>query len=101
MSEWKESTGNAWKPTKEGDEVEGLLIGVEENVGANGSKMYHLELADHTTLDIWGTTVLDMRMAVVKVGEEVRIIYDGLAEKATGGKQKAKLFRVFHRMPEA
>jgi hypothetical protein len=99
-NEWKESTGTSWKPTEEGDSIEGLLIGVEEHVGQNDSKMYHIEQKDHATIDVWGSTVLDMRMAVVKIGEEVKIVYKGLGEKKRGN-NAPKLFQVFHREPQA
>jgi len=95
MSDWKESTGNVWKPTKEGDAVDGLYIQKAEHVGQNNSNIYYIEtLPDHDTVQIWGTTILDQRMIPVKVGQRVRITYKGLGEKGKGGKQAPHLWKV-------
>lgn len=94
MSEYKESTGNFWKPTKEEDFVEGLYVNKEENVGQNSSNIYYIEqLKDHEMIQIWGTTILDQRMAPVKVGQQVRITYKGKGEKK-GGKQAPHIWKV-------
>ena len=98
---WKESTGNAWKPEKEGDFVEGLFIKVETNVGPNDSMMYFIEQkGGEGVIQVWGATILDSRMLPVKIGQEVIITYKGLAEKSTRGKQRAKIFKVEYRDPE-
>jgi hypothetical protein len=92
--EWKEATGKAWKPEKEGDQVVGLLIKVESNIGMHNSMMYHLE--DSTTHDIikvWGSTILDSRMSEVKIGKLVRITFKGLAQ-GSKGKNPPKIFKV-------
>lgn len=98
--DWKENTGNSWKPEKKDEEVVGILVDVETGVGQNGSTMYTVEQSsDHTTVNIWGSTVLDSRMKGIKVGEEVRIVYKGLGDKQPG-KNPPKLWQVFHRDPE-
>jgi len=100
MSDWKESTGNFWKPEKAEDSVTGLLIKVEEKVGPNESMLYHLEQKGGDTIQVWGSTILNSRMSPVKVGQEVRITYKGLAEKGGRGKNKPKIFKVEYRNPE-
>ena len=97
MSDWKESTGNFWKHEKEGDNIMGLLVKVEENVGPNNSMLYSLEVKDEGITQVWGATILDSRMAPVKVGQEVRITYKGLAEKGGRGKNKPKIYKVEYR----
>ena len=98
--DWKENTGNTWKPEKKDDEVVGILVDVETGVGQNGSTMYTVEQSsNHETVNIWGSTVLDSRMKGIKVGEEVRIVYKGLGDKQPG-KNPPKLWQVFHRDPE-
>ena len=93
--DYKESTGNFWKPEKIDDSIEGLYTAKEENVGQNDSNMYYVERLDnHEVIQIWGSTVLDQRMIPVKVGQQVRITYKGLGEKGKGGKQAPKLWKV-------
>jgi len=98
--DWKENTGNSWKPEKKDEEVVGILVDIEANVGQNGSMMYTVEqTSNHETVNIWGSTVLDSRMKGIKVGEEIRIIFKGLGDKQPG-KNPPKLWQVFHRDPE-
>lgn len=101
MTEYKEATGNAWKPEKDGDFVEGLLVRVEEKVGPNESMMYHIEqLSNREVIRVWGTTILDSRMSEVVVGKQVKITYKGLAEKGGRGKNKPKIFKVEYKDPD-
>jgi hypothetical protein len=98
MSEWKESTGNFWKPEKVDDSIHGLYINKESHVGQNDSNLYYIEkLDDHEVLQVWGSTVLDQRMMPVKTGQEIKITYKGLGEKGKGGKQAPKLWKVEYR----
>lgn len=82
---------NTWKPEKDGDNMEGVYIRTEENVGINKSKLHHFE-SNQKPLSAWGTTVLDDRMAYVKPGDEVRITYKGTAKNKRG--QDTKIFKV-------
>jgi len=100
MGSFKESTGNFWKPEKEGDKIQGLLVKVEEKVGPNESMLYHLEQKGGDRIQVWGSTVLDSRMIPVKIGQEVRITYKGEAEKGGRGKNKPKIYKVEYRDPE-
>lgn len=100
MSDWKESTGDTWKPKKDGDSVSGLLVGKDEKVGSYESMLYHIEDSKtHTVNKVWGSTILDDRMLPVKIGQEVRITYKGLGE-ASKGKQALKIFKVEYRDAE-
>ena len=95
MSEYKISSGNFWKPTKEGETLEGLYINKQEHVGTNDSNLYYIEkLEDNEVVQLWGTTVLDQRMMPVKIGQQVKITYKGLGEKGKGGKQAPHIWKV-------
>ena len=98
---YKESTGNFWKPTKEGESVEGLYVNKEVHVGQNDSNIYYIEkLSDHEVIQIWGTTILDQRMMPVRIGNQVLITYKGLGEKGKGGKQAPHIWKVEYGMPD-
>ena len=102
MSEYRESTGNFWKPTKEGEFVEGLYISKEANVGTNQSNIYYIEkLENHEVIQLWGTTILDQRMTPVKIGQQVRITYKGLGEKGKGGKHAPHIWKGEYKDVEA
>jgi len=80
-----------WKQEKEGDMIEGVLIKKDTNIGPNNSRTYHLEKEGRVIM-IWGTTVLDDKMALINVGDYVRITYLG---KKQGKKQSpTKIFKV-------
>ena len=89
---FKENEPGFWKPENEGDSIEGVLLKIEDNVGANKSMLYTIE-KDGKPTSVWGSTVLDQRMVGIKVGELIRITYKGLGEKV-GGKNPAKIFKV-------
>lgn len=87
-----ENNPGFWKPEKEDDSIEGVLIKIVENVGANKSMLYTIE-KDGKPTNIWGSTILDQRMVGIKVGDLIRITYKGLGEKV-GGKNAPKIFKV-------
>jgi len=100
MAEWQEATGAIWKPEKKGDELVGLLVAIEKNVGQNNSTLYTIQRKDTgENVGVWGSAVLDSRMKGIAIGEEVRLVYEGLGDKKPG-KNPPKLWRVFHRPPE-
>lgn len=80
-----------WEPS-EGDVVEGVLVKVEEDIGAHNSKMYHIKTEDGP-LSVWGSTMLDLIMEFIPVGMKIRITFKGLG-KAKGGNKPPKLFDV-------
>lgn len=82
-----------WKPENENDEIVGVLLSKETDVGINKSNLYTLEV-EGKPVGIWGSTVLDPKMLGVKVGDTVKIVYLGKGE-AQGGKSAPKLFKVF------
>ncbi len=99
MSEWKKVEMSPSHDFEKEKEIEGVLTGVQENVGPNASTLYDIEKKGGDTVSVWGSTVLDTRMKNVKIGEEVKIAFIGLAKEAKRGQNKAKLYEVFHREP--
>ena len=90
---FKEINPDHWTYENEGDAVEGVLVKAENDVGANKSRLYSIETSPGEFKSVWGSVVLDQRMALVKIGQKIRITYKGLAEKQAG-KNPAKLFKV-------
>lgn len=82
---------DVWKPLVEEDSIEGVLKSKKVDVGPNDSKAYYLENEDGVFM-VWGSTVLDDRMEVISLGEEVRITFKGLKENNKG--QDTKIFKV-------
>ena len=90
---FKELNPTEWKPTVNGDSVEGTLCQVQENIGKNDSMLYNLETAEGIK-SVWGSAILNSRMALVKVGDKIRITYKGLSKDAKEGRNPAKIFMV-------
>ncbi len=81
-----------WKYDKDGDFIEGVLVRMQSDIGVNKSMLYSIETLEGVK-SVWGATILDSRMALVKVGDKIRITYKGLAEPK-GMKAAAKIFKV-------
>lgn len=77
----------------------GVLINIQQNVGANESTMYTVEsintkdIEPGTTVNFWGSTILDQRMVGINIGDFIRVTFKGLGE-AKSGKNAPKLFQV-------
>lgn len=77
----------------------GKYLRVETDVGDNNSNMYHFELENGKLGSVWGSSVIDIRMKNVRVGELVKIEFLGV-EKSQKTKRDYKNFDVFHAMPD-
>lgn len=90
---YKEIEPTIWKPENANDFIEGILVRTQEDVGENKSMLYGLETPEGVR-SIWGSAVLDERMAFVKVGDKVKITFKGLAKEKKSGRNPAKIFKV-------
>lgn len=81
---------NFWEPKEVEDSVSGILIKIQREVGPNKSSLYSLEGKDGAVNLVWGSTVLDNKMAAVVVGNDIKIIYLGVKS----GKQDYKDYKV-------
>lgn len=75
-----------WNPNdrQAGEFIEGILIEKKEGIGVNKSRIYLIEQADKIVYAIWGTTVLDNKMAEVGVGNAVKVVYLGKQTSSKG-----------------
>ena len=71
-----------WKPTNVGDTVEGTLVAVQPKEATVGSR-YHFE-NNGAQLMVWGGAILDDRMQYVKVGQKVKITFEGKDKNKKG-----------------
>ena len=89
---FKEINPSTWTYENDGDFIEGILVQKQKDIGENKSMLYSIETPEGVK-NVWGSMVLDQRMAFIDVGARVRITYKGLAE-AKKGKNPAKIFKV-------
>ncbi len=89
---YKEINPEYWTYENEGDFVEGILVSKQEEVGENKSQLYQIETTEGIK-SVWGSVILDGRMALTKVGDKIKITYKGLGE-AKSGRNAPKLFKV-------
>lgn len=90
---YEEINPTIWNYKEDGDFIEGVLVRAQENIGANESMLYSIETSDGVK-NVWGSALLDSRMALVKVGDKIKITYKGLAAKSSKGKNPAKIFKL-------
>jgi len=96
---FKEINPDVWTYEDDGDFIEGILVGKESDVGANKSNIYSIEVEPGKFTSVWGSIILDQRMALIEEGSKIRITYKGLGEKKAG-KNPAKIFKVEVDYPE-
>jgi len=92
MDEWKTIEPGVWKPVKESEQITGILVSKEPKDEISGlSARYYLETKAGMFF-VWGTAVLDDRMKYVKIGQKVRITFEGKTTNKRG--QTVNLFKV-------
>ena len=92
MERWKTVEPSVWKPQKDGDHIMGILVNKEPKDDTSGlSARYYLE-NDQGMFFVWGCTVLDDRMQYVKVGDKIRITYEGATTNKRN--QRVNLYKV-------
>ena len=94
--QWDTVEPNVWKAEKEGDSIEGALISRKEEVGVNKSRVYYIDNKEGTSM-VWGSTVLDDRMSIIKIGDVIRITFKGTEKNNRG--QDTKIFKVERARP--
>jgi len=97
QKEWNKIEPGLWRPEKDGEEITGILVGIEDSTKYE-NKNYCIEVKkDEKTeqITIFGTTVLDNKMQYAKIGQEVRIVYKGMQKNQRG--QDTKIFEVYTR----
>ena len=90
---YQEVNPTAWTYAEDGDFIEGELVAVQNDVGPNKAMLYSVKTLEGVK-SVWGATILDSRMALVSIGEKVKITYLGKSKEKKGGKNPAKLFKV-------
>ena len=89
---YKEINPEMWIFENDGDFIEGILVKKEDEVGENKSWLYSIETPEGVK-NVWGSAVLDNRMAFVKVGSKIKITFKGLGD-AKAGRKAPKIFKV-------
>ena len=77
---------------EESPDAEGKYVGKETGIGENNSTLYSLQQADGTVVKVWGSTVLDGKMANVGIGQIVQIKFLG---SKPSPKRKGKTYKDF------
>jgi len=89
---YKEINPEMWTYNNDGDFIEGVVLNKESEVGENKSWLYSIETLEGVK-SVWGSAVLDSRMALIKLDSKVKITYKGLGE-AKAGRKAPKIFKV-------
>jgi hypothetical protein len=92
---YKEVTQSATWDFEENPEVEGEYVGKETGVGKNNSALYAIRQADGNVVKVWGSTVLDNKMANVGIDQQVKIEFLGNKPSPSRKGKTYKDFAVF------
>jgi hypothetical protein len=93
--EFKEVQQSPTWDFEESPVVQGKYIAKKENVGENHSNIYTLQQDDNNTVGVWGSTVLDGKMANVGIGQVVQIKFLGSKPSPKRAGKTYKDFAVF------
>ena len=91
--DWNKVETEIWVPGNKGDEISGVYLNVQNEVGENKSNLYTLEVKEGKTLAFWGSKVLDGKMSAVKVGQQVKVLF--LGKVTPDGGREYKDYDVF------
>ena len=92
MDKWKTIEPGVWKPEKEKDNIIGVLINKAPKDEQSGlSARYYLENQEGTFF-VWGCAVIDDRMQYAKIGQKVRITFEGKTKNKRN--QDVNLYKV-------
>jgi len=80
--EWPEKG----KSLSVGDSIEGVYVSKKEDVGVNKSAIYVIRTPTGELVGVWGSTVLNSKMASVNVGQFIAIEFIGMKTPKSGGK---------------
>ena len=84
---------------KKGDTLIGTYQRVKTDVGDNHSNLYTItEEVTGEEYVVWGCAILDDRMAAIKPGSVVKIIYNGQEPSKKNPKRNVNLFEVYTHM---
>lgn len=93
--EWKEQkSAEFWSPSKIGEEISGAVIQIEEG---DYGKIYLISVNEHTQIRTPSHKVLQSRMSKIKVGDVVKILYEGQEAPTIKGHNKTEMYKVFKR----
>jgi len=93
QEDWKKvEPGNVWKEENEGDSIEGTLKNIRE--GNYENKVYDIE-TEEGLRTVFGSVVLDDRMAQVELGQKIKIVFTGTSPSKVPGRNPTKLYDVF------
>jgi hypothetical protein len=100
MEEWKSIEPGVWKPQKHGEQIMGVLVSkVPEDENTGFSARYYLDTPNGMFF-LWSTAVLEDRMQYVKIGDKIRITFEGKTKNKRN--QDVNLFKVeIARKPQA
>ncbi len=73
-----------FKFEKENDFVAGIYLSMQPNQGSNKEIVYNIEASDGKIQSFWGSTVLNQKMSLVRIGDDIKIIYLGKVKPDKG-----------------
>lgn len=94
MTEFKKIESEVQKFEKEGDNLQGVFIGVEKSATGD-NKVYKIKTKDGKIKAVFGTVILSQLMEAVSLGTEVQIILKGFKPNKDKAKNNIKLFEVY------
>ena len=84
---YKDVEQEFWSFENEEDSISGIYVSKQENVGENHSIIYNIETPEGIK-SVWGCTVLDNKMKLLGIGDDIKIVFLGKVKPEKGREYK-------------
>lgn len=100
-TEWKliEGNRNFWNPEKAGEEIIGKIVEIAEGTYGKRYTISTIKEGKEEEIVMPSHKVLQGRLSVCAVGDEVKIIYKGEQPPKTRSENPTKLYEVYRKSP--
>ena len=95
---WKKIDEEIWDFEKN-KELIGVFLGSEDSKKFKGHKNHSFKTVESSLVTVFGTAVLDGKLAAIDVGTKIKIEFLGLVKAKKGG-DDYKDFKIFIDVPE-
>lgn len=94
-----EGAKNFWNPAKEGEELKGKIVGIEDGMYGKRYTIQTVKDGKDEMVQLSSHKVLQNRLSSCALGDEVKIIFNGTLPAKVRGERPTMLYTVMRKKP--